>query len=120
MTYSEREFGASQSDYPKEQQMSDTDIVSRMRHEADQWHPSEKSPIRELREGADEIERLRAGRAAVVEECAKVADEYAKYGWAMPADVAKAIRALGAASTLGNAVEKARGGPAPIEKKGFA
>jgi hypothetical protein len=104
MTYSEREFGASQSDYePKEQQMSDimerlrlqgqaglcpvcleaadyierlradrkqmsdTDIVSRMRIEADQWHPSEKSPIRELREGADEIERLRAGRAAVVE-----------------------------------------------------
>jgi hypothetical protein len=55
-----------------------------------------------------------------VEECAKVADEYAKYGWAMPADVAKAIRALGAASTLGDAVEKARGGPAPIEKKGFA
>jgi hypothetical protein len=75
--YSEREFGASQSDYePKEQQMSD-DIVERLRLQGQ----AGLCPV--CLEAADEIkdlrseifrleqllklERLRAGRAAVVE-----------------------------------------------------
>lgn len=37
-----------------------TDIAKELRREAAQWHPSEKSPIRQLLAGAAEIERLRA------------------------------------------------------------
>jgi hypothetical protein len=79
--YSEREFGASQSDYePKEQQMSD-DIVERLRLQGQ----AGLCPV--CLEAADEIkdlrseifrleqllklERLRAGRAAVVEALCK-------------------------------------------------
>jgi hypothetical protein len=70
MTYSEREFGASQSDYPKEQQMSD--IVERLRL---QGHAG-LCPV--CLEAADFIDRLRAGRAAVVEACGKRLDEEAE------------------------------------------
>jgi hypothetical protein len=60
MTYSEREFGASQSDYePKEQQMSD--IMERLRLQGQ----AGLCPV--CLEAADYIERLRAGRAAVEE-----------------------------------------------------
>jgi hypothetical protein len=66
--YSEREFGASQSDYPKEQQMSD-DIVGRLENVYD--FQCQAGPLKNCVEWIAlkaEIERLRAGRAAVVEE----------------------------------------------------
>lgn len=43
----------------------------------------------ELRE-----KREAALRAAVIEECAAVADEHRKYGWTSPNDIAASIRAL--------------------------
>jgi hypothetical protein len=66
MTYSDREFGASQSDYPKEQQMSD--IVERLRKLASIYaDPDIDGALWKerdlLTEAAAEIERLRAGRA---------------------------------------------------------
>jgi hypothetical protein len=70
--YSEREFGASQSDYePKEQQMSD--IVERLRLQGQ----AGLCPV--CLEAADYIERLRAGRAADPEavELAQRIVEYA-------------------------------------------
>jgi cytoplasmic iron level regulating protein YaaA (DUF328/UPF0246 family) len=74
--YSEREFGASQSDYePKEQQMSD--IVERITHFGLSSHREWATAYDLLDKAQAEIKRLRAGRAAVVEECAKVADEAA-------------------------------------------
>jgi hypothetical protein len=81
MTYSEREFGASQSDYePKEQKMSD-DIVERLNRfktlliKSDASKP-EGVAVAMLAEAANEIERLRAGRAAVVEECAQEVETF--------------------------------------------
>jgi hypothetical protein len=80
MTYSEREFGASQSDYdPKEQKMSD--IVERLEERTKiRWMGDCKCGHCQLVNEDDlfeviaELKRLRAGRAAVVEECAKVAE----------------------------------------------
>jgi tagatose-1,6-bisphosphate aldolase non-catalytic subunit AgaZ/GatZ len=86
MTYSEREFGASQSDYePKEQKMSDIVKLINAYTEAvylagcQQIGLADSPECQHAKVALEEgIERLRAGRAAVVEECARVADELAQ------------------------------------------
>jgi hypothetical protein len=78
MTYSEREFGASQSDYPKEQKMSDITRALGSLLTNQRQLDADGVEVGVSRQALDEVladyERLRAGRAAVVEECAKVAD----------------------------------------------
>jgi tagatose-1,6-bisphosphate aldolase non-catalytic subunit AgaZ/GatZ len=107
MTYSEREFGASQSDYePKEQKMSDIVKLINAYTEAvylagcQQIGLADSPECQHAKVALEEgIERLRAGRAAVVEECAKVAEQSYHYDMnrKMPDEpwrIAKAIRAL--------------------------
>ncbi len=47
-----------------------------------------------LAEAGTEIRRLRSGRAAVIEECAKVVDDCRHHGLTSPDEIAWAIRAL--------------------------
>jgi hypothetical protein len=89
MTYSEREFGASQSDYePKEQQMSD--IVERLDRIVLDCGASDHSFI--MRTCADASERLRANHAAVVEAIENVF--LARGCNELMKDIRTAIRAL--------------------------
>jgi hypothetical protein len=109
MTYSDREFGASQSDYePKEQQMSDIverNMVARPYSADEERVVKYIVDLTDIGGGPDPIgfliashnalvERLRAGRAAVVEECRQAAETAARKWPHAANDVVAAIAAL--------------------------
>jgi hypothetical protein len=97
MTYSEREFGASQSDYPKEQQMSDI-VEAKKAINCLVFAIEDASvlvDVKRIMQGlVDEVERRRAGRAAVVEECRQAAETAARKWPHAANDVVAAIAAL--------------------------